>query len=77
MYWCLFVGLQYKSSAPPNIDENQMLPHPLDSGLVTQTHDAKHAKTDSFIQPSPAQKTAKNIKLNSHSHANQKTSVTS
>ena len=48
-----------------------------DSGLVTQTHDAKHAKKDYFIQPSPAQKTAKNIKLNSHSHANQKTSVTS
>ena len=42
-----------------------MLPHPLDSGLVTQTHDAKHAKKDSFIQPSPAQKTAKNIKLKS------------
>ena len=39
-----------------------MLPHPLDSGLVTQTHDAKHAKKDSFIQPSPAQKTAKNGK---------------
>ena len=55
-----------KSTAPPNIDENKMLQHPLDSGLVTQTHDAKHAKKDSFIQPSPAQKTAKNIKLNSH-----------
>ena len=55
-----------KSTAPPNIDENKTLPHPLDSGLVTQTHDAKHAKKDSFIQPSPAQKTAKNIKLNSH-----------
>ena len=54
-----------------------MLPHSLDSGLVTQTHDAKLAKKESFIQPSPAQKTAKNIKLNSHSHANQKTSVTS
>ena len=48
-----------------------MLPHPLDSGLVTQTHDVKHAKKDSFIQPSPAQKMAKNIKLNSHSHANE------
>ena len=36
-----------------------MLPHLLDSGLVTQTHDAKHAKKDSFIQPSPPQKTAK------------------
>ena len=28
-----------KSTAPPNIDENKMLPHPLDSGLVTQTHE--------------------------------------
>ena len=37
----------------------------LDSGPVTQTHEAKHAEKDSFIQPSPAQ-TAKNIKLNSH-----------
>ena len=55
-----------KSNAPPNIDENKTLPHPLDSGLVTQTHDAKHAKKDSFIQPSQAQKTARNIKLNSH-----------
>ena len=54
-----------------------MLPHPLDLGLATQTHDAKHAKKDSFIQPSPAEKTVKNIKLNSLSHANQKTSVTS
>ena len=55
-----------QSTAPPNIDENKMLPHPLDSGLVTQTHDVKHAEKDSFIQPSPAQKTAKNIKLYSH-----------
>ena len=47
----------------PNIDENKTLPHPLDSGLVTQTHDAKHAKKDSFIQPSPAQKTAKKHKI--------------
>ena len=38
-----------KSTAPPNIDENKTLPHPLDSGLVTQTHDVKHAKKGSFI----------------------------
>ena len=36
-----------------------------------------HAKKDSFLQPSPAQIPAENIKLNSHSHANQKTFVTS
>ena len=50
MWSCLEKRKSLKSTAPPNIDQNKTLPHPLDSG------DAKHAKNDSLIQPSPAQR---------------------